>query len=242
MKASPPAIPPKPAADPPDPGTPNPGTPNPGTPARLPPIPGHPSYQPISEEVVWDGRFPLQRVRFRFRRRDGTPSAPLTWELWRRGAGGVMVLPWDPARDRVALVEQFRLPALAAGLDPLQRECPAGLLERGEDPLAAARRELAEETGLRCDRLHPFGRFLLTPGGSDETLHFLLARVDLPELGEGARGGLEDEAEETQLLVLTRREALDMVEDNRVQGAPVALALLWLAVHRDRMLAEWGAA
>ena len=57
----------------------------------------------------------------------------LTWELWRRGRG-VAVLPYDPAADAVALIEQFRLPALAAGLPGVMTECAAGLLEPGEDP------------------------------------------------------------------------------------------------------------
>ena len=41
----------------------------------------------LADEVVWDGRFPLQRVRFRYTRFDGTESCELTWELWRRGRG-----------------------------------------------------------------------------------------------------------------------------------------------------------
>src|SRR5918994_644998 len=83
-------------------------------PAKAPPVPAHPGLTVLEDEVVWDGRFPLQRVRFRYTRFDGAPSSELTWELWRRGSG-CAVLPYDPVRDSVALIEQFRLPALAAG-------------------------------------------------------------------------------------------------------------------------------
>src|ERR687894_2507501 len=86
-------------------------------PAKAPPVPAHPGLDVRSDEVVWDGRFPLQRVRFTYTRFDGAPSAELTWELWRRG-GGVAVLPYDPAADAGALIQQFRLPALAAGVRP----------------------------------------------------------------------------------------------------------------------------
>ena len=232
MMASPPELPPSPGASS---RTPRAAAGD----ARPPPIPGHPAYQPISEEVVRDGRIPLQRVRFRSRRRDGTPSRPLTREPWRRGPGAAMVLPWDPARDRVALMEQFRLPALAAGLDPMRRECPAGPLDDGEPPGDAARRELAEETGPRADRPEPFGRFLLSPGGSDETPHFLLARADLPALGDGATAGLDTGAEERRVLVVTRRETLGVAADGRVQGAPVAPAPPRPEVHHGRPRAGW---
>ena len=80
---------------------------------KAPPIPPWPGVEVLEDRVVWAERFALQRIRFRYTRFDGTPSGTLTWELWRRGQG-VVILPYDPATDRVALIEQFRLPALAA--------------------------------------------------------------------------------------------------------------------------------
>ena len=104
-----------------------------------------------------------------------------TWELWRRGQA-VGVVTWDPWSDRVALIEQFRLPALAGGFDPVVLECPAGLLEEGEEPEPAARRELLEETGLVADRMLPMGRYILSQGGSDEGVRLYLGRTRLPVL------------------------------------------------------------
>jgi ADP-ribose pyrophosphatase len=140
-------------------------------PSKAPPIPAHPGLEVRADEVAWDGRFPLQRVVFTYERFDGTRSAELTWELWRRGRG-VAVLPYDPATDRIALIRQFRLPALAAGLDAVMTECAAGLLELAEDPEAAARRELAEETGLRAGRMERIGRYMLMQGGCDEVMFY----------------------------------------------------------------------
>jgi len=207
-------------------------------PPRARPLPPHPGLRVISDEVVWAGRFPLQRVRFRYRRFDGSESGEVTWELWRRGFA-VGVLLYDPAADGVAMIQQFRLPALAAGLDPVMTEVPAGLLEPGEDAEACARREVREETGLVPDRIERIGRYILTQGGCDETMTLFCARVSLPDAGAAANHGLGHEHEDTRLLVLPAAEALAMLEDNRIENATAALALGWFGRHRARLRRDW---
>jgi ADP-ribose pyrophosphatase len=150
----------------------------------------------------------------------------------------VGILPYDPRTDRVALIEQFRLPAHAAGLDPVQTELPAGLLESGEDPAAAALRELAEETGLVSRALERIGTFLLLPGGCDEVAHIFCAHVDLPDTAGGTYG-LDSEDEETRLSIVTAEDAFRLVAENRIDGAPTALALLWLQLHRAALRQQW---
>jgi ADP-ribose pyrophosphatase len=208
-------------------------------PAKAPPIPAHPGMTVLADEVVWDGRFPLQRVRFRYTRFDGTPSADLTWELWRRGRG-CAVLPYDPVRDRVALIEQFRLPALAAGLPPVMVECPAGLVEEGEEFEATARREVAEEAGLRPERMERIGRFMLMQGGCDEVMEYFAACVSLPE--DLGAGGLESEGEDTRVLVMPADEALARADGGGIQNVTAALCLFWLRRHRERLRREWAEA
>ncbi len=105
---------------------------------------------------VWNGRFPLDVVRFRHRRFDGAQSGEKTWEVWRRGRAAA-VLPYDPVADVVVLIEQFRLPALVAGLDPVLVELPAGLCDDGETPETTARRETREEMGLEVGALRHIG-------------------------------------------------------------------------------------
>ncbi|MFN6998475.1 MAG: NUDIX domain-containing protein [Elioraea tepidiphila] len=209
-------------------------------PPKAKPIPAHPGLTVLSDEVVWDGRFPLQRIRFRRERFDGGQGGVQTWELWRRGQA-VAVLPWDPWTDRVALIEQFRLPALAAGFAPVMVECPAGLLEDGEDPAEAARRELAEETGLVADRLLPMGRYILNQGGSDENITLFLARTRLPEPGHAGHHGLHAEHEDIRLLVLDADAAIAMLDDNRMCNATGALCLSGFARRRAALLNDWTA-
>ena len=110
-------------------------------------MPDYPGLIVELDETVWNGRFPVQRIRFRQRRFDGEMSAPRTWELWRRGRAAAL-LPYDPVADAVVLIEQFRLPALAAGFEPVMVEVPAGLCDPGEDVATTLARETAEELGV----------------------------------------------------------------------------------------------
>ena len=142
-------------------------------------IPPHDGVTIESAETVWSGRFPLQVVKFRSRRFDGAMSGLRTWEMWRRGQAAA-VLPYDPVGDRVVLIDQFRLPALAAGLNPVMVELAAGLAEPDEAPEVVAVREAQEELGLAVTRLERVGTFLLTPGGCDESCTIFAGLVHLP--------------------------------------------------------------
>lgn len=205
---------------------------------KAPPIPPAHGLAVESDEVVYGNRFAMQRVRFRYTRFDGSLSGLLTWELWRRGRG-VVILPYDPRNDCVALIEQFRLPALAAGLAPVMTECAAGLLEPGEDPEAAARREIEEETGLRPDRFERIGRYMLMQGGCDEVMFYYAARVAMPSPEQAGTHGLAQEHEDTRVLILPAEAAFAALDANRIENVTAAVCLYWLRGQRERLRREW---
>lgn len=99
-----------------------------------------------------------------------------------RGAVAIVAVDED---GYVTLVRQLREPARKILL-----ELPAGTLEEGEDPLASAKRELAEETGLHGGEWRRVASFWTTPGFCDEHMHLYVATGVLP--GEAA---LEDDEE-----------------------------------------------
>ncbi len=207
----------------------------------------HPPLQPTldtqieSQQRVWDGRFPLDVVRFQHRRFDGRLSATRTWELWRRGRAAA-VLPYDPDTDQVVLIEQYRLPALAAGVDPVLVEFPAGLCDAGETAEQTARREMLEEMGLPVTTLHPIGEFLLTPGGADEVCALYLGRVVAPPAGaDGIAGvaGLADEHEDIRTRVWPAARAIEAALAGRFANSVTTIGLLWLAARHDAMRAAW---
>ena len=192
-------------------------------------------------QTVWNGRFPLQRVTFRNRRFDGAMSHPRIWELWRRGRAAA-VLPYDPITDQVVVIEQFRLPALAAGQDPVMVELAAGLAESGEDPESIVHREAQEEMGLAVDRLHRIGAFLLTPGGADEECTLFAARVAVPltdHHGLIGYAGLVSEQEDIRVRALPAAAAIENAIAGKYSNSVTTIGLLWLAAKRDWLRAEW---
>lgn len=204
-------------------------------------IPPHPDVQIVSSETAWKGRFSIELVKFRHRRFDGGMSGVRNWELFCRGrAAGV--LPYDPLTDQVALIEQFRLPALAAGLDPVMVEIPAGLCDNGEDPAETVVREAQEEMGLAVDLLEMIGDFLLTPGGSDERCTMFVGRFRAPKAGPDGiigQGGLADEHEDIRVRLHPATKVIEAAIAGCYSNSVTTIALLWLAAKRDWLRAHW---
>ncbi len=121
-----------------------------------------------------------------------------------RHPGAVAVVVRDE-QGRLLLVRQFRAPA-----DRDMWEIPAGTVEPGEKPLATAKRELLEETGVSASRWAFVGTAYPTPGYSDERIHFYLA--------EGATGEARGSAEVAEARFFSTREIMDLVQDGLGDG------------------------
>ena len=189
-------------------------------------------YEIVARETGYDGFFRLDRLSVRFRRYDGGWSE-ITREVLERGhAAGVLL--YDPARDKVVLVEQFRAPAVDAPGGPWLIETVAGIIEAGETPEDVARRETAEETSLAVGALERIGAFMLSPGGASEFITLYLGRVDSRDAG-GVHG-VDDE--DIRSVVMDTDDALAAVADGRIVAANAVIALQWLALNRARLVAE----
>ncbi|HEX6568787.1 MAG TPA: NUDIX hydrolase [Acidimicrobiales bacterium] len=137
--------------------------------------------------------------------------------------GAVAVVPLHED-GTITLLRQYR-----AALDAEVWEIPAGLRDvDGEPPEATARRELAEEAGLRARDLAHLVTFHNSPGFSDEALVIFLA-TGLTEVPDDRQG-----AEERHMLVARKplTEALAMVDDGRITDAKTVIAVLDLARRR----------
>lgn len=140
----------------------------------------------------------------------------------------VVVLPWDPVRDRVLLIEQFRFgPALRRDPQPWLLEPVAGRVDAGETVEDAARREAQEEADLTLGRLFPAVHHYPSPGAVTEYLYLYVGIADLPDGSEGVHG-LDEEAEDIRGHLLSRADLLAMVDAGEITNGPLAMLALWL--------------
>jgi nudix-type nucleoside diphosphatase (YffH/AdpP family) len=180
------------------------------------------------------GFFGLEVLDLSHRRFVGEMGPEIVREVFVSG-DAVTVLPYDPVRDRVLLVEQFRTGPLGRG-DPLpwQLEAIAGRIDPGETPEEAARREAVEEAGLVLGQLEPVAEYYPSPGAMTEYIYSYVALCDLPD---GAAGvfGAEEEAEDIKGHLLSFDALMAAVAGGEVANAPMILTALWLQRERGRL-------
>jgi len=190
----------------------------------------------VRREVAFEGYFKVIRYFLRHTLHNGGMSGTISREGFERGQAGA-VLPYDPQRDEVVLIRQFRAGAYVAGRHPWTWEVVAGIIEENETAEAMVRREMVEEAGLAVGELLPIQDLMLTPGACSEACRIFLGRVDTAKAG--GVFGLADEHEDILVKVMSFADAYAMVERNEVDNAVGVVALLWLALHRDEVRRRW---
>ena len=192
----------------------------------------------LKRETIHQGFSRLDRYRLRHRLYAGGWSAEMEREIFERGKT-VGVLLYDPERDEVILVEQFRLPAHLAGYSGWELEIVAGIVDHaGESAEDLARREAKEEAGVEVPgELIPVHRYMPSPGACTETVDILCGRVDAR--GAGGIHGLALEHEDIKVVVLSYREAMKLLRTDQIKNGLTTLALYWLAAHRAQLRRRW---
>ena len=189
-----------------------------------------------SEEVTHDGFFLTRSYGLRHPRFGGGQSPQVSREVF-VATDAALVLPYDPGRDRVLLVEQFRMGPFGRGDPrPWMLEPVAGRIDGGESPETCARRECEEEAGLVLTGLERISSHYCTPGYSTEFFHLFLGLCDLPEERQG-RGGVATENEDIRTHVIGFDHAMALLESGEVNNGPLVLCLLWLERARARLRA-----
>ncbi len=190
----------------------------------------------IDKRTVFDGYFQIHRYRLKFSLHEGGMSNVVDREVFERGQVAA-VLPVDPQRDRVVLIEQFRIGPYAAGWDPWLLEGVAGIIEDGESPEEVAIREAREEAGCEITELVPMLHYLSSPGACTETVALFCGRVDAS--GAGGVHGLDEENEDIRVVVYGIEEALDMLRAGKIVNGKTIIALQWLALNYPQLKKRW---
>ncbi|HUF56645.1 MAG TPA: NUDIX domain-containing protein [Thermohalobaculum sp.] len=184
------------------------------------------------------GYLTVEEMTLSYRRFDGGRLGPVerTAVLW---GDAVTVLPYDPAADRVLVIEQFRPgPAARGDPDPWCIEVVAGRIDAGETAEEVARREAREEAGLELGRVERIAAYYPSPGLAAEHITAFVAEARLS--GAGGLYGVAHENEDIRSIALGFDEAMQAVRDGTVNAGPALVSLLWLGAERGRLRREWG--
>jgi ADP-ribose pyrophosphatase len=190
----------------------------------------------VRHDVAFQGHFKVGRYFFRHSLHEGGMSGVISREVFERGQAGAVML-YDPQRDEVVMIRQFRAGAYVAGHHPWIWEAVAGMIEENETAEQMIRRETLEEANLEVGELLPISSVMLTPGACSEACQLFLGRVDSSKAG--GVFGLAAEHEDILVKVIPFAEAYAMVQRDEIDNAVGVIALLWLALHRDEVRKRW---
>ncbi|MBP2314521.1 NUDIX domain-containing protein [Azospirillum soli] len=198
----------------------------------------HPDIEIVEKKTAYDGYLKIDVYCLRHKKFDGSWTEVLPpREVCVRGKA-VGVLLYDPAKDSVVLIEQFRVGAASAGGPAWMTEIVAGLVD-GEDesPEDVARREAQEEAGCTVQELEKICDYYPSPGAYDEHVTVYCGRIDC--MGVGGTGGLEEEHEDIRVSVVPADKAIRLLDENKLNNSISIIALGWLARKRDDLRKRW---
>lgn len=201
------------------------------------PVFGLADVELLERRSCYQGFLRIDHLTLKCRRYEGGWSREFHREVMLRHRG-VGVLLYDPERDAVLMVEQFRAGCLDDKQNgPWALELVAGIIDTDESEIEVARREAVEEAGIAVGHLIPVCHYYSSPGGSNEQLAVYCGRFDADSHKSGIYG-LADENENIRTIILGRGAALAAVQSGRVNNAMSIIALQWLELNLARVRAE----
>ena len=148
------------------------------------------------------------------------PSGNKTFREIVEHPGGAVVLPVFE-NNEILLIKQYRHP-----IEMEVIELAAGKLEKGEDPLECAQRELQEETGYAAKTWTKLTSMISTPGFCNEILHIYLAQ----DVFQSEKGQTLEEGEASiQLIRLSFADALGMIERQEITDGKTIVGIMMAA-------------
>ena len=192
----------------------------------------------LEQEVCYQGFYRLERLRLRHRLFAGGMSPPIEREVIEKGDVAAVLL-YDPQRDEVVMIEQFRIGARNDPRGPWLLEVVAGLIEPGETADGVARREAMEEAGCVLIDLLPISSFYTSPAKTSQRTHLYVGRID--STAAGGIHGLVDEGEDIRVVCLPAEQAIALAEQGQTDSAWPLIALLWFHRHREELRQRWPA-
>ncbi len=182
----------------------------------------------VSKETLYQRFFRIDKYLVRYEKFEGGKGEVIDRELFERGQVAA-VLPYDPERNKVVLIEQFRIGAMKDERSPWLLEAIAGVIEKNETPEELIHREAEEEAGIQLTNLTPICHYWVSPGGCTERVALYCGKVD-STTASGIHG-LDHESEDIYVHVVDMHEAFDMVRNGMINNAQTIIGLQWLELN-----------
>ena len=190
----------------------------------------------LSVNTVYNGFFKTNSYLLRHSLYAGGMSQAITRECFER-FHAVGVLAFDPRRNKVVLIEQFRIGPWVNNDKGWICEIIAGIIEKDEKPENVAIREAEEEAGCKILALEPIHKYYSSPGGSSETLQLYCGAVDSRNI-EGLYG-LAAEGEDIKAVVVDYEQAVEWLNKGKINNASSIICLQWLILHHEELMQKW---
>lgn len=181
-----------------------------------------------NKEILLDSFCHIERYYMQHKFFDGTWSREYTREIMLKPEVAA-ALAYDPKRNVVVLIEQFRVGALYRNPNPWLIEIVAGIMDKVESHEELVRREMLEEAGLEIEKLIPICDYLVTPGCSTEKVKLFCAHVDSTKAQQFC--GLKEEYEDIKVHILDVQDAFTAVRNGQVNNSAAIIALQWLELN-----------
>ena len=181
-------------------------------------------FKIINSRNIYNGFFKMNEITLRYKKFDGNWSNDVKRELF-GGAQVSAVLPYDPLRKEIILIQQFRPGTISKNYDNYLNEIVAGIIDEGESPEKAAKRECFEETGCKVKKLIPIQGYFPAPGSSQSFYHLFIAEIDT---FKGKRiMGLDSENEDILVKSYKIDEVKKKMKNGEILNGLTLIALQW---------------
>tara|TARA_B100002052_G_C15832249_1_gene575925 strand:- start:571 stop:1149 length:579 start_codon:yes stop_codon:yes gene_type:complete len=185
-------------------------------------------FKLISKKNLHNGFFKMNEIVLKYKKYDGSWSNEIKRELF-GGAQVSAVLPYDPIKKEIVLIQQFRPGTISKKLDNYLNEIVAGIIDDGESPEQAAERECFEETGCKIKKLTPIQGYFPAPGSSESFYHLFLGEIDT---FNGTRiRGLENENEDIKVESFKIADIKKLMNDGKFLNGLTLIAIQWFFIN-----------
>ena len=181
-------------------------------------------FKVLDKRNLYNGFFKMNEVTIKYKKFNGNWTNEIKRELF-GGAQVSAVLPYDPVKKEIILLQQFRPGTIGKNFNNYLYEIVAGFIDSGESPKQAAKRECLEEIGCKIKKLIPIQGYFPAPGSSESFYHIFLGEV---EAFKGKKiMGLESENEDILVQCFNIKEVRKKMEKGEILNGLTLIALQW---------------